>query len=89
MLSGYTPFPDSNYMYFIKGTNQNSKTMKKGTVKFFNSLRGFGFIKVDDTNEELFVHKSEITGTIQENDTVEFEIQNGTKGLNAVNVRVI
>jgi CspA family cold shock protein len=63
--------------------------MKTGTVKFFNSLRGFGFIKVDETGEELFVHKSDINGTIRENDAVEFEIQKGKKGLNAVNVRVI
>jgi CspA family cold shock protein len=63
--------------------------MKKGTVKFFNSLRGFGFITVDETGEELFVHKSEISGTIRENDMVEFDVQTGKKGLNAVNVRVI
>ncbi len=63
--------------------------MKTGTVKFFNEVRGFGFIKTDDTNEEIFVHKSEIKGTIRENDKVEFEVQNGKKGLNAVNVRVI
>lgn len=63
--------------------------MKTGTVKFFNSMRGFGFIKVDGTDEEVFVHKSDIEGTIRENDAVEFEIQKGKKGLNAVNVRVI
>ena len=63
--------------------------MKKGTVKFFNSNKGFGFIKVDGSDEELFVHKSDVTGTIYENDTVEFEVQNGKKGLNAVNVRAI
>jgi CspA family cold shock protein len=63
--------------------------MKTGTVKFFNSMRGFGFIKVDETNEEVFVHKNDVTGTIRENDAVEFEIQKGQKGLNAVNVRVI
>lgn len=63
--------------------------MKTGTVKFYNALRGFGFIKTDDTNEEIFVHKSEIQGTIRENDAVEFEVQKGKKGLNAINVRVI
>jgi len=63
--------------------------MKKGTVKFFNSMRGFGFIKTEDTNEEVFVHKSDITGTIRENDIVEFDVQKGEKGLNAINVRVI
>lgn len=63
--------------------------MKTGTVKFFNAMRGFGFIKVDGTNEEVFVHKTDIQGTIRENDAVEFEIEKGKKGLNAVNVRVI
>lgn len=63
--------------------------MKKGTVKFYNALKGYGFIKVDETNEEIFVHKSEINGNIHENDLVEFEIQKGKKGLNAVNVKVI
>lgn len=63
--------------------------MEKGTVKFFNQVKGFGFIKVDGSGKEIFVHKSDIRGSIQENDTVEFEIKEGPKGLNAVNVRVI
>ena len=63
--------------------------MKKGTVKFFNEMRGFGFIKVDETGEEVFVHKSDIQGRIRENDIVEFDIQKGKKGLNAVDVRVV
>ena len=63
--------------------------MKTGTVKFFNETRGFGFIKVDGTGEEVFVHKTDVHGTIRENDAVEFEIQKGNKGLNAVDVKVI
>ena len=63
--------------------------MKTGTVKFFNETRGFGFIKVDGTGEEVFVHKTDVRGTIRENDAVEFEIQKGNKGLNAVDVKVI
>ncbi len=63
--------------------------MKKGTVKFFNEMRGFGFIKVDESGEEVFVHKSDVQGKIRENDKVEFEIQKGNKGLNAVDVRVV
>ena len=63
--------------------------MKTGTVKFFNETRGFGFIKVDETGEEVFMHKSEIRGHVRENDKVEFEIQKGPKGLNAVEVKVI
>lgn len=63
--------------------------MKTGTVKFFNVIKGFGFIKVDGTGEEIFVHKTDVQGTIRENDAVEFEVREGQKGLNAVNVRVI
>ena len=63
--------------------------MKKGTVKFFNSERGFGFITVEGSGEEIFVHKTEVQGTIRENDQVEFEVQKGNRGLNAVGVRVI
>ncbi len=63
--------------------------MKTGKVKFFNDTRGFGFITVDGTGEELFVHKTDVQGFIRENDEVEFEMQRGKKGLNAVNVRKI
>ena len=63
--------------------------MEKGTVKFFNQVKRFGFNKVDGSDKEIFVHKSDIRGNIHENDTVEFEIKSGPKGLNAVNVRVV
>ena len=62
--------------------------MKKGTVKFFNDTKGFGFIVDDETKTEYFVHVSGLIDEIKENDTVEFELQEGKKGLNAVNVRV-
>ena len=60
-----------------------------GTVKFFNEGKGFGFIKHDGTNQETFVHVSGLKDQIKENDHVEFELQQGRKGMNAVNVRVI
>lgn len=63
--------------------------MKKGTVKFFNNSKGFGFIKLTDTNEEIFVHQSGLIDEIRENDQVKFEVEQGRKGLNAVNVEVI
>jgi CspA family cold shock protein len=59
--------------------------MKKGTVKFFNEAKGFGFIKSED-GEEIFVHVSGLKTEIKENDEVTFEVENGKKGLNAVNV---
>ncbi|MCD6066955.1 MAG: cold shock protein [Bacteroidetes bacterium] len=59
--------------------------MKKGTVKFFNETKGFGFIK-EDGGEEVFVHVSGLKDEIRENDVVVFELQQGKKGLNAVNV---
>jgi CspA family cold shock protein len=61
--------------------------MKKGTVKFFNDAKGFGFIVVDGTNEEVFVHVSGLKEEIRENDVVTFDIEQGKKGLNAVNVK--
>jgi len=61
----------------------------QGTVKFFNTEKGFGFIKHDDSNKETFVHVSGLIDEIKENDRVEFDVQNGKKGLNAVNVKLI
>lgn len=63
--------------------------MNKGTVKFFNESKGFGFIKEDGTNKEHFVHVSGLIDEIHEGDLVEFELKEGRKGLNAVNVKVI
>lgn len=61
--------------------------MKTGTVKFFNETKGFGFIKDDATGNEIFVHVTGLKEAIAENDKVEFEVQEGKKGLNAVNVK--
>ena len=63
--------------------------MNKGTVKFFNESKGFGFITEDESNKEHFVHVSGLIDEIREGDVVEFELQEGKKGLNAVNVKVI
>ncbi len=62
--------------------------MKKGTVKFFNNSKGFGFIKPDDDGDDIFVHQSGLVDEIRENDEVEFEVEQGRKGLNAVNVQI-
>jgi len=63
--------------------------MKEGTVKFFNSTKGFGFIKDNESDEEYFVHVSGLQDEINENDEVTFELTEGKKGLNAVNVKLI
>ena len=62
--------------------------MSKGTVKFFNESKGFGFISEEGTNKEYFVHVSGLVDEIRDGDSVEFELQEGKKGLNAVNVKV-
>ncbi len=63
--------------------------MPKGTVKFFNNSKGFGFIKPSDASEDIFVHVSGLIDQIKENDQVKFEVEKGRKGLNAINVEVI
>ena len=62
--------------------------MKSGIVKFFNDSKGFGFIKQNDSNEDIFVHVSGLKDEIRENDEVTFEVEQGRKGLNAVNVQL-
>ena len=62
--------------------------MNKGTVKFLNTTKGFGFIKDADSKKEYFVHVSGCKEDIQENDEVTFDLEEGKKGLNAVNVRL-
>jgi CspA family cold shock protein len=62
--------------------------MQEGTVKFFNETKGFGFIRPEN-GEDLFVHHSGLKSEIRENDRVRFDVQEGRKGLNAVNVTVI
>ncbi len=69
--------------------SQQLFNMKTGTVKFFNQSKGYGFIVVDDTKEEIFVHANDLKETVGENDRVQFEIQEGKKGLNAANVNKI
>lgn len=61
--------------------------MKTGVVKFFNTEKGFGFIKDDETSEDIFVHKTGLIDTIREDDQVTFETERGQKGLNAVDVK--
>lgn len=63
--------------------------MNKGTVKFFNNSKGFGFIIDEESQKDYFVHVSGLIDEINEGDTVEFELAEGKKGLSAVNVKVV
>ena len=67
----------------------NYYLMKTGKVKFFNESKGFGFIVEDESNQELFVHHSGLVEKIRENDKVSYEVTEGKKGQNAVNVKRI
>lgn len=75
---------------FNSSNKQTAKTEaanKEGIVKFFNKTKGFGFISVKGTEEEIFVHKSNLIDKIRDKDQVTFDIVKDDKGLSAVNVR--
>ena len=62
--------------------------MEKGTVKFFNNSKGFGFIKPADSSEDIFVHSSGLIDQIRENDQVSYDVEEGKKGPSAVKVKI-
>lgn len=62
--------------------------MNQGKVKFFNESKGFGFITPDNGGADIFVHVTGLINQIQENDVVTYDVENGKKGLNAVNVKL-
>jgi CspA family cold shock protein len=62
---------------------------KEGTVKFFNVTKGFGFISQTDDRSDIFVHSTGLIDQIRDNDRVQFDVEEGKKGLSAINVKVI
>ena len=63
--------------------------MQEGTVKFFNNSKGFGFITPADSGADIFVHTTGLKDEIRENDRVQYNTEQGQKGLNAIDVEVI
>ena len=63
--------------------------MSNGTVKFFNRSKGFGFITPDEGGRDVFVHQNGLIDEIDEGDKVSFDVEEGKKGPNAVNVKVV
>lgn len=63
--------------------------MKTGVVKFYNETKGYGFIRIDDSGEEVFVHSSGVIDKIKQDDKVQFDVVQGKKGVNAVEVKRI
>lgn len=61
--------------------------MKKGKVKFFNESKGFGFISDSEGRKDVFVHSSGLKDRIREGDEVTYDVVEGKRGLNAVNVK--
>ncbi|MEM6395696.1 MAG: cold-shock protein [Bacteroidota bacterium] len=62
--------------------------MNTGTVKFFNESKGFGFIAPEDGSKDVFVHVNDLIDDIREGDKVAYDVEEGRKGPNAVNVKV-
>ena len=71
-------------MWFIK-----KNIMSNGTVKFFNTSKGFGFITPDEGGKDVFVHQNGLTDEIDEGDKVSYDVEETPKGLNALNVKRI
>lgn len=63
--------------------------MTEGTVKFFNNAKGFGFITPDDGGKDVFVHANDLIDDIRDGDKVSYTVEEGRKGLNAVDVKLV
>jgi cold shock protein len=63
--------------------------MSNGTVKFFNNVKGFGFINPENGGKDVFVHQSGLIDEITEGDKVSYDVEDGPKGLSATNVKLV
>ena len=72
----------------FKAKKEQIQSLEQGSVKFFNNTKGFGFITIASTKEDVFVHKSGLVDRIRKADKVLFETENSQKGLQAINVRL-
>lgn len=81
---------ERNFTYIFVKISPTLSCMKNGTVKFFNDLEGYGFIKDTQTGQDYYVHVSGLVDEIRENDEVTYDLQEGEgdQGLNAVNVKI-
>ncbi len=77
------------FIFYYLCPRINITFMYNGTVKFFNESKGFGFIVEDETKNEVFVHVSGLVDEIKENDKVTYNVKEGKKGLNAIDVKVV
>lgn len=74
---------------FFANQSEKAKNSKIGRVKFFNRQKGYGFIESQNTSKDVFVHATNLEDNIRKGDQVAFELNYGTKGLEAVNVKVL
>lgn len=72
-----------------RGTNQDADPVRRGTVTYFNSSKGFGFITDQQTKESIFLHVNNMLEEVREGNAVSYEVEKGQKGPVAVQVKVI
>ena len=71
----------------VREAGEETESLRKGTLQYFNSSKGFGFIVDAASGERIFVHVSQLSEPVEEADVVYFEVEQGDRGLSAVNVR--